>query len=117
MRANADAATGGNEGFITLTQGTDVRRIPYYFAVERPGAEIGPVLPLKKLQSGDTRTGASNINRYRFPASPFGPAPNYTGAPMDESGADKLYSIHISQPVANVGAAIVGVSAGALVEP
>ena len=117
VRANADAATGGNEGFITLTQGTDVRRIPYYFAVERPGAEIGPVLPLKKLQSGDTRTGASNINRYRFPASPFGPAPTYTGAPMDESGADKLYSIHISQPVANVGAAIVGVSAGALVEP
>ena len=36
---------------------------------------------------------------------------------MDESGGEKLYSFHISQPVANAGAAIVGVSAGALVEP
>ena len=117
VRADATAATGDNGGFITLTQGSDVRRVPYYFAVERPGAEITPVVPLKKLQTGDTRTGKSNISEYRFPTSPFGPPPTYTGAPMDESGGEKLYSFHISQPVANAGAAIVGVSAGALVEP
>ena len=91
-----------------------MRRVPYYFAVQRPGAEITPVLALKKLQTGDTRTGKSNISQYRFPTSPFGPSPTYTGAPMDESGGEKLYSFHISQPVANAGAAIVGVSAGAL---
>jgi minor extracellular serine protease Vpr len=117
VRADATAATGDNGGFITLTQGPDVRRVPYYFAVQRPGAEITPVLALKKLQTGDTRTGKSNISQYRFPTSPFGPSPTYTGAPMDESGGEKLYSFHISQPVANAGAAIVGVSAGALVEP
>jgi minor extracellular serine protease Vpr len=117
VRADANAATGDDEGFVTLTQGSNVRRVPYYFTVERPGAEITPVVPLKKLQTGDTRTGKSNINRYRFPGSPFGPAPTYTGTPMDESGGEKLYSLHISQPVANVGAAIVAASPGSSVEP
>jgi hypothetical protein len=102
---------------VTLTQGSNVRRVPYYFTVGRPGAEITPVVPLKKLQTGDTRTGKSNINQYRFPGSPFGPAPTYTGTPMDESGGEKLYSLHISKPVANVGAAIVAASPGSLVEP
>ena len=117
VRVDANAATGDDEGFVTLTQGSNVRRVPYYFTVERPGAEITPVVPLKKLQTGDTRTGKSNINQYRFPGSPFGPAPTYTGTPMDESGGEKLYSLHISQPVANVGAAIVAASPGSLVEP
>jgi minor extracellular serine protease Vpr len=117
VRADAGAATGDDYGFITLTQGSDVRRIPYYFAVERPGAEIGPVLPLKKFQSGDTRTGTSNINEYRFPTAPFGPPPTYSGPQPTESGGEKLYYVHTNQPVANVGAAIVGASAGSLVEP
>ena len=116
-RADGGSQTGDNYGFITLTNGSDVRRVPYYFAVDRPGAEIGPVLPLKKFQSGDTRKGTSNINQYRFPTSPFGPPPAYTGAQMDEAGAETLYSLHINQPVANAGAAIVAVSPGALVEP
>jgi minor extracellular serine protease Vpr len=116
-RADNGAPTGDNYGFITLTQGSDVRRVPYYFAVERPGAEIGPVLPLKKFQVGDTLIGTSNINQYRFPTSPLGPPPTYTGAPMNESGAEKLYYVHINQPVANVGVAVVGGSFSALVEP
>jgi minor extracellular serine protease Vpr len=117
VRADANAATGDNEGFVTLTRGSDVRRVPYYFTVERPGAELTPVVPLKKLQTGDTRTGKSNINSYRFPSSPFGPSPTYTGASMDESGGEKLYSLHISQPAANVGVAVVAASPGAVVEP
>ena len=117
VRANAGAATGDDYGFITLTNGGQVRRVPYYFTVERPGAEIGPVLPLKKFQTGDTRKGTSNISQYRFPTSPFGPPPTYTGAPMDENGAETLYYAHVNQPVANIGVAVTGVSAGALVEP
>jgi subtilisin family serine protease len=117
VHANAGAPTGDNYGFITLTNGTAVRRVPYYFAVERPGAEVGPVLPLKKFQVGDTRKGTSRINQYRFPTSPFGPPPSYTGAPMDEIGGETLYYLHVNQPVANVGVAVVGASAGALVEP
>jgi len=116
-RANAGAATGDDYGFITLTQGTVVRRVPYFFTVARPGAEVGPVLPLKKLQAGDTRTGTSNIDQYRFPSSPFGPPPTYTGPPMNESGAEKLYYVHVNQPVANLGVAVVAASAGAAIDP
>jgi Subtilase family len=117
VHADAGAPTGDNYGFITLTSGTTVRRVPYFFAVDRPGAAIAPVLPLKKFQVGDTRKGTSHINQYRFPTSPFGPPPSYTGAPMDEIGGETLYYLHVNQPVANVGVAVVGASAGALVEP
>jgi minor extracellular serine protease Vpr len=117
VRANTGAATGDDYGFITLTQGNAVRRVPYFFTVARPGAEVGPVLPLKKLQAGDTRTGTSNIDQYRFPTSPFGPPPTYTGPPMTESGAEKLYYVHVNQPVANLGVAVVAASAGAVIDP
>jgi hypothetical protein len=117
VRADATAATGDNGGFITLTQGSDVRRGPYYFRRRAPGAEITPVLPLKKLQTGDTRTGKSNISQYRFPASPFGPPPTYTGAPMDESGGREALLVPHQPAGRERRGAIVGVSAGALVEP
>jgi minor extracellular serine protease Vpr len=116
-RANAGAATGDDYGFITLTQGTVMRRVPYFFTVARPGAAVGPVLPLKKLQAGDTRSGTSNIDQYRFPTSPFGPSPTYTGPPMTESGAEKLYYVQVNQPVANLGVAVVAASAGAVIDP
>jgi hypothetical protein len=116
-RAADDAAVGDNYGFITLTRGADVRRVPYFFAVERPAAETLPVLPLKKFQSGDTGNGRSSIFQYRFPTSPFGPPPTYTGPGTDENGAEHLYSIHINQPVANVGAAVVAATSGAVIEP
>ena len=116
-RADGGAAAGDDFGFITLTRGTDVRRIPYYFIVERPGLEgIGP-RPLKKLQSGDTRAGKSWVSSYRFPSSPFGPPPTYSGPQMNEPGKETLYTVHISQPVANVGAAVVAASPGSRPEP
>jgi subtilisin family serine protease len=117
VRAEAGAAVGDDYGFITLTRGADVRRVPYFFSVVRPGAEVGPVLPLKKFQAGDTRRGTSNIDAYRFPTSPFGPPPTYTGQQMSEPGAEKLYYVHINQPVANFGVAVVAASAGAAIDP
>jgi subtilisin family serine protease len=117
VRAGSNAAAGDNYGFITLTRGTDVRRIPYYFSVERPGAENLPAIPLKKFQVGDTFPGKSWISQYRFPSAPFGPPSTYTGPPMNENGKETLYSIHINQPVANVGAAVIAASSGALPEP
>jgi subtilisin family serine protease len=117
VHAYGGSPTGDNYGYITLTRGSDVRRVPYYFSVERPGAEIGPVLPLKKFQTGDTRTGHSWVNQYRFPASAFGPPPTYTGPPMDENGDETLYYTHVNEPVANIGAAVIASSTGSLIEP
>src|SRR5205814_181168 len=56
-RANAGGPPGDDYAFTTPPQGPAVRRAPYFFPVAPPGAEAGPVLPLKKLQTGDTRTG------------------------------------------------------------
>jgi minor extracellular serine protease Vpr len=117
VRAGGGAVAGDNYGFVTLTRGGETRRVPYYFSVERPGLENGPVLPLKKFQTGDTRRGTSFANLYRFPTSPFGPPPTYTGPQMNENGAEKLYYVHLNEPVANVGAAIIGATAGSLPEP
>jgi hypothetical protein len=36
---------------------------------------------------------------------------------MNENGKETLYSIHVNQPVANVGAAVIAASSGALPEP
>ena len=116
-RALADAATGDDYGFITLTRGAETRRIPYYFFVERPGARIGPVLPLRKFQAGSTLGGRSYINQYRFPSAPFGLPPTYTGPAMNETGAEQLYYVHTSTPVANVGAAVIASSPGSVIEP
>ena len=35
------------------------------------------------FQTGDTRDGVSRASAYRYPAAAFGPAPSYTGAPVE----------------------------------
>ena len=48
----------------------------------------GPPTPLAQLQVGTTRRGAARVDVYRWPGSPFGPPPDYTGQPVDEGGAE-----------------------------
>ena len=115
--ASADATPGDVYGFVVLTRGDVVRRVPYAFLVTRPGLATAPVVKLKQIQTGDTRTGTSRASVYRYPAAPFGPAPDYVGAPIHEDGAEQLYVLRITKPVANAGAAILAQSPGALVHP
>ncbi len=115
--ASADATPGDAYGFVVLTRGDVVRRVPYAFLVTRPGLATAPVVKLKQIQTGDTRTGTSRASVYRYPAAPFGPAPDYVGAPIHEDGAEQLYVLRITKPVANAGAAILAQSPGALVHP
>ena len=44
----ADAADGDVTGFVTLTHGTDVRRIPFWFRATRPALVSAPSSPLTK---------------------------------------------------------------------
>ena len=115
--AAADAEAGDQMGFIVLTRGTDVRRVPYYFSVKRPALEALPEAPLKKLQSGDTLTGQSHVSQYRFPAAPFGPATNYLGPPMNEAGSEHVYTIDIPSGVTNFGAVVETQSANSIIHP
>ena len=115
--AAADATPGDAYGFVVLQRGDVVRRVPYAFLVTRPGLANAPVTRLKQIQTGDTRGGGSRASAYRYPAAPFGPAPDYVGTPVREDGAEHLYVLRITKPVANAGAAILAQSPGALVHP
>jgi subtilisin family serine protease len=117
VQAPTGAATGDDYGFVVLSRGSDTRRVPYYFSVQRPALELKPAAPLKRLQIGTTVGGASLVNQYRFPTAPFGYGPNYFGPTMDENGNEKVYFTHVNQPVANVGVAVVEQSNGALIDP
>ena len=74
-------------------------------------------MPLQQIQSGDTRRGISRASAYKYPAAAFGPAPNYTGAPVNEDGAETLYRIRLDEPAVNVGAAVIVSTPGSLVHP
>ena len=110
--ASAGAAAGDDYGFVVLTQGAVSRRIPYGFSVTRPGLAGARVIPLQKFQVGSTAGTGSRVSAYRYPSAPFGPGPNYTDAPMNEDGAEQLYSILIQNPVANFGVSVVGATSG-----
>ena len=116
-RAAGDAELGEAYGFLLLRRGEIVRKVPYALLVTRPGLANAPVLPLRRFQSGDTRRGVSRAAIYRYPAAAFGPAPSYTGPPVNETGAEKLYRIRIDDLVANLGAAVVSSSPGSTIHP
>jgi len=115
VAASAGASAGEDYGFVVLRQGEVTRRIPYLFLVSKPALASAPVLPLKARVSGDTRNGTSRVSAYAFPTAPFGNAPDT--APMDETGAETVYSLLIGRPVANAGVSLVSEPAGVLVDP
>jgi subtilisin family serine protease len=114
----ANAATGDDMGFIVLTKGAVSRRIPYYFEVAKPALANVPATELKTFQTGDTVTGPNRVSQYRFPSLPFGPPADFLGTvPFKEPGAEKLYTIQISQPVVNFGVSVDAQSANSEIDP
>src|SRR5262249_8406930 len=105
-------------GFVTLRQGSIVRRVPYAFFVTRPRLPLAAMpVPLRLTQSGDTRRGASLVRAYCCPSAPFGLPPDYTGAAMDESGSEHVYVTRIGRSLVNAGVAVVSSSGSAQVDP
>jgi hypothetical protein len=116
VRAPSTAATGENTGFVVFANGSVTRRVPYAFLVERPALAALATVPLHRLQTGTT-TGTSRVSAYCCPSSPFGPPPDYTGAPMNEDGSEHVYTYEVTQPVVNFGVSIVLATPGSLVDP
>jgi minor extracellular serine protease Vpr len=115
--AAATSAAGEAYGFLLLRRGSVTRKVAYALLVTRPGLESAPVIPLRQIQQGDTRRGVSRASAYKYPAAAFGPAPNYTGAPVNEDGGETLYRIRLDEPAVNVGAAVIVSTPGSLVHP
>jgi minor extracellular serine protease Vpr len=115
--ATHGAPTGDDYGFVVLTRGADRVRIPYYFSVEYPQISRAPRTTLRVNQLGDTSNGTSYVNQYRFPTEPFGPPPFYTGKPFNEDGAEQVYTVRVTDHVANAGVAVVAAEPNTLIEP
>jgi hypothetical protein len=113
--ATAGAAQGENYGFLVLRRGSDARRVPYLFLVEKPALAAAPVLPLKRSVAGSTRGGADRVSAYRYPSAPFGNAPDTPA--MQEDGGEVVYSTTLTRKVANVGVSVVTRTPGVRIDP
>jgi subtilisin family serine protease len=118
VTASATATPGDNFGFLVLRQGATVRRIPYFFSVTRPRLAAVSVAPLRATQTGDTRRGQSRASVYRWPTAPFGTDLVYDGKPpVDETGAERVYSIDVKRKAVNVGVVVTAQSDRSLIDP
>jgi subtilisin family serine protease len=117
VRAAPDAGKGENYGFLVLTGNGVQRRVPYAFIVEKPALAGAPVVALKKTQTGNTATGTNLVSQYCCPAAPFGPPPTYVGPPMNEDGAEHLYSYDVNEPIVNFGVDVLASTPGSLIDP
>jgi minor extracellular serine protease Vpr len=119
--ATAQAEAGDNYGFLALRRGTTVRRVPYAFFVTRPGLESYQARAgrLRRQVGGNTINGPDRVNVYRWPSAPFGHPPDYaTGAPVFETGAERLYIVpHVGRPVVNLGVAVIAATTGSFINP
>jgi subtilisin family serine protease len=114
----ADAAEGDGVGFVTLTRGADVRRIPYWFHVEAPrlGEEPHRTLVKPGIYGGNTSGGKSLVSTYRWPEQ--GLACNCkTGVPLNLSGPEQVFRFVLKKNVANFGVAVVSHATGVTVQP
>ena len=105
--AAAGAPQGDNFGFVLLRRGDVVRRIPYAFSVTRPQLTGSPTIPLRPLQTGDTRTGDDRARVYRWPTLPFGILSIFGVDPsVNDDGREKVYTLDIARQAVNAGVVI-----------
>jgi len=110
----ADAAEGAATGFVMLARGADVRRVPYWFRVEKPqlGREPHTLIRGPGLYRGDTAGKPALVSTYRYPEQSVAAA-----VPLDLSGPEQVFRFTLTRPVANFGAVVVGHAPGVRVSP
>ncbi len=110
----ADAAEGDLSGFVRLTRGADVRRIPFWLRVVRPELARATTVALRSpgLYVGDTRGKPSLVSRYRYPDVPAGGS---VSAVLQ--GPEQVFRVTLTKPAANFGVAITRRGQGSAVEP
>jgi len=109
------AATDGDlTGFVLLTHGSDIRRIPFWLRVGRPALAAAAATPLKTpgVRAGNTRGKPSLVSRYRYPDVPQG---GIVTAVLQ--GPEQVFRFALARPVANFGVVITRRDPGVKVEP
>jgi hypothetical protein len=109
------AAEGEANGFVLLTRGTDVRRVPYWFRVEAPklGSEPFRSLARAGVYTGDTAGKPSLVSSYRYPDDSSGGA----AFPLELGGPEQVFRFVLTRTVANFGVAILSHRKGVQVSP
>jgi hypothetical protein len=99
VTARAAGEAGDVTGFVVLTHGPDVRRIPFWFTVSAPqlGGEAHTALTRAGTYRGTTKGGPSRISRYRYP----------TEGDVSYPGPERAYRVRISGGRANFGVAVL----------
>ena len=99
LTATAGVTAGDVAGFVILTNGANVRRIPFWFEVSDPklGTEPRPLLSRPGVYHGTTVGGPSLITTYRYP----------TGGDVTYPGPERAYRVRISGPKANFGVVVL----------
>ena len=114
LTTTADAAEGEATGFVLLTRGTDVRRVPFWFRVEAPqlGKDPHATIATTGTYRGDTAGKASRVSTYRYPELGV-----TAGVPTNLSGPEQVFRFVLKRPVANFGAVVVDHATGVKVSP
>src|SRR5581483_3786984 len=114
VTAAATAASGDATGFVVLSRGSDVRRIPYWAHIENPrlGTERQHALSRPGIYGGTTAGGRSLVSSYRYPEGPL-----QNGVPTNLSGPEEVFKVTVRKPIANFGAVILSRAKGVGVSP
>jgi subtilisin family serine protease len=111
---SASATEGDEAGFVVLRNAAGtVRRIPFWFRVERPrlGTEHHTILAKPGSYAGNTRGKPARVSSYRYPASIPGSA-----ALQAFPGPEQVFRFKLGGGVANAGVVVTS-SGGATVVP
>jgi subtilisin family serine protease len=114
LSVSQTAAEGDATGFVELTRGTDVRRIPFWFHVETPQLALDPHTTLTKpgLYHGDTAGKASRVSSYRYPDRGVA-----SGVATVLSGPEQVFRFAVRKPLTNFGVVVLSRATGVTVSP
>jgi hypothetical protein len=98
VTATGTQTTGDRSGYLVLTRGVDVRRIPYWFLTTAPKLAREKAITLTPgTHKGTTAGAAALVTQYRYP----------TGGDAKYAGPERVYRIRLPAGAANAGVAVL----------
>jgi subtilisin family serine protease len=111
---SSTAAEGDVSGYIVLTRGGDVRRVPFWGRVTAPKLQLDRMILLTRagIYTGTTNGKRARVSTYRYPANP-----QAIGVTRVLAGPEAVFRIRIARRVANVGVVVTSEGHGVAVQP
>jgi hypothetical protein len=112
--ASRTARTADSTGFLVLTRGSDVRRIPYWLHVSVRALAREPHILLHGpgVYHGDTRRGRALVSSYRYPSDAA-----ELGVRVRLPGPEQVFRFVLRHPAVNAGAVVTSEAPGVHVSP